>query len=78
MQLVISTLFLSILMNLLLIFVQKCTKETEILKEFCERSFAKTKNINFEGKEIQYRVKSLKKPEIRGIKFISQRIPKVM
>ena len=49
MQLVISTLFLSILMKLL-IFVQKCTKETGILKEFCERSFAKTKNINFEGK----------------------------
>ena len=32
MQLVISTLFLSILMKLLLIFVQKCTKETGILK----------------------------------------------
>lgn len=50
MQFVISTLFLSILMKLLLTFVQKCTKETGILKEFCERSFAKTKNINFEGK----------------------------
>ena len=50
MQLVISTLFFLFLMKLLLTFVQKCTKETGILKEFCERSFAKTKNINFEGK----------------------------
>lgn len=37
MQLVISTLFLSILMKLLLIFVQKCTKETGILKEFSQK-----------------------------------------
>ena len=43
MQLVISTLFLSILMKLLLTFVQKCTKETGILKEFCERSSQKQK-----------------------------------
>lgn len=50
MQLVISTPFLSILMYLLLTFLLNRTKETGDLKEFCERSFIKTKNINFEGK----------------------------